>query len=180
MTGPENGDEFGEYRDYLIVLARSQVSVDLRGRIDPSDLVQDTICDALRAPALKREPAQTVGWLRRILHDNLVDRLRRLRLENQVASLDALLDRTSAGISRFLRASQSAPEARVVREEDELILAEVLGQLTSAQAEAIVLKHCQGISVVEICRHMNRTPDAVGGLLRHGMRRLRELMPGER
>jgi RNA polymerase sigma-70 factor, ECF subfamily len=173
MPGPQN-DEIGEY---LIVLARSQVPVDLRGRIDPSDLVQDTIYDALRAPAQERERAQTVGWLRKILHDNLVDRLRKLRLEKQVVSLDALLDQTSVGISRFLRASQSAPEARVVREEDEKVLAVMLGQLAPAQAEAIVLKHCQGMSVVEISRHMNRTPDAVGGLLRHGMRRLRELMP---
>ncbi|MBV8230235.1 MAG: sigma-70 family RNA polymerase sigma factor, partial [Planctomycetaceae bacterium] len=52
-------------------------------------------------------------------------------------------------------------------------------QLSPPQAEAIVLKHCHGMSVAEISRHMNRTPDAVGGLLRHGMRRLRELMPRE-
>jgi RNA polymerase sigma-70 factor, ECF subfamily len=179
MLEPQNDNEFGEYRDYLIVLARSQVSVDLRGRIDPSDLVQETIYDALRAPARERERAQTFGWLRKMLHDNLVDRLRRLRLENRVASLDALLDQTSTGISRFVRASQSAPEARVAREEDEQILADVLRQLTSAQAEAIILKHCQGMSVAEISRHLNRTPDAVGGLLKHGMRKLRELMPRE-
>ena len=45
---PANDGEFDEYRDYLMVLARSQVAVDLRGRIDPSDLVQETLCDALR------------------------------------------------------------------------------------------------------------------------------------
>ncbi len=157
--------------------SRSQISVDLRGRIDPSDLAHDTICDALRAARLRG--AQTFGWLRKILHDNVVDRLRKLRLENRVASLDALLGQTSTGISRFMRASQSAPEARVVREEDEQILANMLMKLTPAQGEAIMLKHCQGMSVAEISRHMNRTPDAVGGLLKHGMRRLRELMQEE-
>ena len=41
-------DGFAEYRDYLMILARSQIAIDLRARIDPSDLVQDTLCDALR------------------------------------------------------------------------------------------------------------------------------------
>ena len=122
MPEPANDDEFGEYRDYLMVLARSQISVDLRGRIDPSDLVQETLCDALRdLPSTgARTRAETMGWLRSVLTFNLVDRLRRLRLERQVVSLDGSLDQTSAGMSRFVRASQSAPDARVIREEDAL------------------------------------------------------------
>jgi RNA polymerase sigma-70 factor, ECF subfamily len=180
---PESPDdeEFGEFRDYLMVLARSQVSVDLRGRIDPSDLVQETLCDALRdLPRYRgRTRAEMMGWLRSVLKFNLIDRLRRLRLEGRVVSFDASLDQASQGMSHLLQASQSAPEVRAAREEDALALATMLGKLSPPQAEAIVLKHCQGMSVVEIGRHMNRTPDAVGGLLRHGMRRLRELMPRE-
>ena len=120
-----------------------------------------------------------MGWLRSLLRCNLIDRFRRLRLENRVASLDALLDQTSAGMNSLVQASQSAPDARVLREEDALTLAGLLKQLTDAQAEAIVLKHCRGWSVEEIGRHLDKTPDAVGGYLRHGMRRLRELMPRE-
>jgi RNA polymerase sigma-70 factor (subfamily 1) len=176
-------DEFGEYRDYLMILARSQIAIDLRGQIDPSDLVQDTLCDALRGhpQARARTRAETMGWLRSVLKFNLIDRLRRLSLERQVVSLDGSLDQTSVGMSRLpqRQRSESAPLARVVREEDALALAAMLGQLSPAQAEAIVLKHCQGMSVVEIGRHMNKSPDAIGGLLRHGMRRLRELMPRE-
>src|SRR5918998_849142 len=108
MPDPPDDEEFGAFRDYLMVLARSQVSVDLRGRIDPSDLVQETLCDALR------------------------------------------------DLPRYRGRSR----------------AKMIGKLSPPQAEAIVLKHCQGMSVVDIGRHMNRTPDAVGGLLRHGMRRL--------
>jgi RNA polymerase sigma-70 factor (ECF subfamily) len=176
-------DELAEYRDYLMILARSQIAIDLRARIDPSDLVQDTLCDALRDRdwTRVRSRAETMGWLRSVLKFNLIDRLRRLSLERQVVSLDGSLDQTSIGMSRLPQGhrSESNPSARVVREEDALKLAAVLGQLSEAQAEAIVLKHCQGMSVVEIGRHMNKGPDAVGGLLRHGMRRLRELMPRE-
>jgi RNA polymerase sigma-70 factor (subfamily 1) len=172
---------FGEYRDYLLALARVQVSVDLRARIDLSDLVQETLCEALRdLPRHRgRSRAEMMGWLRSLLRFNLIDRLRRLRLERRVVSFDGDLDRTSHGMMGVMRASRSTPEARAAREEDALVLAGFLAQLSPPQAEAIVLKHCQGMSVAEISRHMNRTPDAVGGLLRHGMRRLRELMPRE-
>jgi RNA polymerase sigma-70 factor (ECF subfamily) len=183
MPEPGSHEGLGAYREYLVILARSQVPVDLRGRIDPSDLVQETLCDALRdlprRPEGDRTPGEMVGWLRSVLKFNLIDRLRRLRLERRLVSLDGLLDQTSDGMSGFLRASQPAPEARAVCEEDALTLAAMLAQLSPPQAEAIVLKHCQGMPVAEISRHMNRTPDAVGGLLRHGMRRLRELMPRE-
>jgi RNA polymerase sigma-70 factor (ECF subfamily) len=181
MPEPRYHEEFGAFRDYLMVLARTQVSVDLRCRIDPSDLVQETLCEALRdLPRHRgRTRAEMMAWLRSLLRFNLIDRLRRLRLERRVVSFDGALDQTSHGMSCLLQTSRSAPDARAAREEDALALAALLGQLSPAQAEAIVLKHCQGMSVAEISRHMNRPPDAVGGLLRHGMRRLRELMPGE-
>jgi RNA polymerase sigma-70 factor (ECF subfamily) len=173
-------DLFGVYREYLMFLARSQISVDLRPRIDPSDVVQDTLVDACRDLHMHRgkTQGQMTGWLRSILRFNLIDRFRRLRLEPRV-SIDDSVDKTADGMTRYLRASQSAPDARAIREEDALALAANLTQLSPPQAEAIVLKHCQGLSVEEISRHMNRTPDAVGGLLRHGMRRLRELMSAE-
>ena len=55
-------DEFGEYRDYLMILARSQIAIDLRGRIDPSDLVQDTLCDALRDRPQSRRRSRAETW----------------------------------------------------------------------------------------------------------------------
>src|SRR5262245_7233105 len=85
MSDPRGPEQFGEYRDYLMALARVQVSVDLRARIDPSDLVQETLCEALRdLPHHRgRSRAEMMGWLRSLLRFNLIDRLRRLRLERR-------------------------------------------------------------------------------------------------
>ncbi len=180
MPDPRDPEAFAEYRKYLMILARAQVSVDLRTRIDPSDLVQETLCDALRdLPRHRgRSQAEMMGWLRSLLRFNLIDRLRRLRLERRVISLDGALDQTSQGLGDLMQASRSTPEARAMRQENALALAALLERLSQPQAEAIVLKHCQGMPVGEISRHMNRTPDAVGGLLRHGMERLREFTTG--
>jgi RNA polymerase sigma-70 factor, ECF subfamily len=176
----DNGDLAG-FRDWLMALARAQVPVDLRGRIDPSDIVQETLFRALRDD--KRTPewstAHTMAWLRKILRCRLVDRLPGRDRWNRNVSLDALLDQTSAGMSELLVANQSSPESRVIREENAVIITKLLTQLTVAQAEAIVLKHCQGWSVEQICRHLNKPPDAVGGLLRHGLEKLRKVMPRE-
>src|SRR5262245_10311191 len=163
MPGPERPDDLGEYRDYLMALALAQVPVDLRGRVDPSDLVQETLCEALRDREQHRggTRAELMGWLRSVLRFNLIDRLRRLRHEAPAGALDGSLDRTSQGMGWLFAASQTAPDARAVREEDALRLAAVMKELSAPQAEAIILKHCQGMSVDEICRHMNRTPDAV-------------------
>ncbi len=172
--------DLGEYREWLKALALTQIAADLRGRIDPSDIVQHTLCDALRdlpaSPDTNRP--RMMAWLRTILRHNLIDAFRRLKYAPRV-SLDDSLALTDGNMSRFLVADQSAVGARIERQERALVLAERLRQLTPAQAEAILLKHCQGMSVDEICRHMQRTPEAVGGLLRHGLRRLRESWPPE-
>ena len=138
------------------------ISFDLRGRIDPSDVVQETLCQVLAGQPRERTDGQMMGWLRLKLHDNLVERFRRHRLDRHIVSLDRLLDQTSRGMSRFMWASQSGPDARLIRVEDARKLADRLAKLSDAQAEAIVLKHCEGMSVKEICRHMNKTPEAVG------------------
>jgi RNA polymerase sigma-70 factor, ECF subfamily len=176
----DNGDLAGD-RDWLMALARAQVPVDLRGRIDPSDVVQETLFHALRDDKRthERSAAQTMAWLRTILRCRLIDRLPGRDRENRNVSLNALLDQTSAGMSELLMASQSSPGSRVIRDENAVIIAKLLTHLSEAQAEAIVLKHCQGWSVGQISRHLNKTPDAVGGLLRHGLKKLRELMPRE-
>jgi RNA polymerase sigma-70 factor (ECF subfamily) len=173
-------EELGEYRDWLKALALTQIAVDLRGRIDPSDIVQLTLCEALRdwSPSADHSRPRMMAWLRTILRHNLVDAFRRLRFAPRV-SLDDSLAQTDANMSRFLVADQSAVGARMEREERALLLADRLRQLTPAQAEAILLKHCHGMSVEEICQHMQRTPEAIGGLLRHGLRRLRENWPPE-
>jgi RNA polymerase sigma-70 factor, ECF subfamily len=181
MADGQADADLAGFRDWLMALARAQVPVDLRGRIDPSDIVQETLFHALRDDKRThdRTAAQTMAWLRAILRCRLIDRMPGRDRENRNVSLDAMLDQTSAGMSELLSASQSSPGSRVIREENAMISAKLLNQLTEAQAEAIVLKHCQGWSVEQISRHLNKTPDAVGGLLRHGLKRLRELMPRE-
>jgi RNA polymerase sigma-70 factor (ECF subfamily) len=176
MPEPEPANDLALLRDYLLILARMQVPGALRARIDPSDLVQETLLHAHRDRDQFQgtTTAQTAGWLRKILSCRLIDRMRRESLSPCV-SLDQALDRSSARLAEFLAADQSTPSARLSTAENELRVARLLARLSEAQAEALVLRHCEGWPVEKIGRHMGRSPVAVGGLLRHGITKLRAL-----
>src|SRR5919204_5832662 len=61
------------YRNYLYLLARTQIDLHLQARANPSDLVQETFLHACRHFRQFRGSSEKelLGWLRRILLRNL-------------------------------------------------------------------------------------------------------------
>ena len=55
-------------------------------------------------------------------------------------------------------------------------LATAVASLPREQQQAVLFKHCHGLSLAEIASRMEKTPTAIAGLLRRGMQRLRELL----
>ena len=170
----------GRFRDYLIFLARMQLGRQSRGKLDPSDVVQQTLLDAHRS--LDRfhgtDQAEVAAWLRRLLACNLVDEFRALgRARRDVArerSLDQALEQSSAQLGDWLVAEQSSPSQGVERHERAVRLAAALAALPEAQREALVQRHYLGRSLAEISQQLGRSTAAVAGLLKRGSRELRE------
>lgn len=168
------------YRDYLRVLARLQLAPPLRGKLDPSDLVQQTLLKAHQALGQfrGRSPAELAAWLRQILARTLANAARDLgRGRRDVTlerSLERSLDESSARLEAWLVAEQSSPSQRAERDEETLLLFRALADLPEAQREALLLKHCQGWSLAEIARHLDRSTTAVASLLQRGLKQLRE------
>ena len=164
-------DLLANHRPALGLLARVQMPVWLRRKLDPSDLVQQTMLEAYRERArLEALPLQErAAYLRRCLCNNLIDTARKFK-PNQA---EVELQNSSARIESWLIADGSMPSERLVREERLHELALALASLPENQRTAVELKHLQGMSVREIASQMGCTEVAVGGLLRRGVRELR-------
>jgi RNA polymerase sigma-70 factor (ECF subfamily) len=173
------GDLLDMYRGYLRLLARSQVDVGLRRRLDPSDLVQDTLLEAGQSFADFRGTSEEelVVWLRRILIRNLADQLRRHRAQRRDVrreqALEEALDDSTLAMERSLVAAVSSPSGATIERETAVLLARALEQLTPLQREVIVLRHVDGLPFPEIAARLERSDGAVRVLWARGLESLR-------
>jgi RNA polymerase sigma-70 factor (ECF subfamily) len=180
--GERRGQEPERFRAYLRFLARLHLDPRLRGKLDPSDVVQQTLFQAYQALDQFRGQSdnELAAWLRQILARNLAMAVRDFaRGKRDVArerSLEAALAQSSSRLEAWLAAEQSSPSARAERNEQARQLAEALEQLPEAQREALVFQHWHGWSLAQIGEHLGRSPEAVAGLIKRGLKQLRQFL----
>jgi RNA polymerase sigma-70 factor (ECF subfamily) len=171
------------YRGYLALLARLQIGRRLQGKVDPSDVVQETFLEAYRHFAQFRgtTEAELVQWLRQILATRLVNLMRRyldaqgrdVRLEQELA---ADLDHSSQLFAQGLVAPQSSPSHQAMRREQAVLLAEALEKLPPDYREVLILRHLEGLSFPEVAGRMGRTLNSVKNLWARALAQLRDLL----
>lgn len=174
------------YRNYLGLLARLQIDRRLQGKVDPSDVVQETFLEAHRDfPQFRgATEAEFVSWLRRILGTNLANVVRHyhgtqardVRLERELAGD---LDASSRALDVGLVARASSPSQLAARREQAVLLADALGQLSRDYREAIILRHLEGLSFPEVAVRMGRSVDSVKKLWARALAQLRYVLGGE-
>ena len=174
------------YRGYLKVLAQAQSREELRGKVDASDLVQQTLLKAHEARAQFRGATgpELAAWLRKILAHTLSNTARDLhrgkRRVSSERSLDDCIEQSSCRLEAWLGAPDPSPSLRAARNEQILSLSDALAGLPEPQREALLLKHCEGLTLNQIAQKMGRTSAAVASLLRRGLHALRtELTAGD-
>jgi RNA polymerase sigma-70 factor (ECF subfamily) len=169
------------YRNYLRLLARVEIGRRLQGKLDASDLVQETFLEAHRHFGQFRgtDEPQFVQWLRRILAAKVANLVRHyfgtkgrdVRLERELA-VD--LDNSSRMLGQELMASLTSPSQQAVRREQGVLLANALEKLPADYREAIILRHLEGLTFPEVSRRMGRTQDSVEKLWLRALARLRK------
>jgi RNA polymerase sigma-70 factor (ECF subfamily) len=170
------------YREYLLLLARTQLATRAPGKLDASDVVQQSllVAHAQRDQFRGQTSAELVGWLRRILAGTLVDQLRAQGRGKRDYRRECSLDDPLADVEAWLAAEQSSPSAAAQRHEEGVRLAHALAQLPDGQREAVTLRYLHGATLDNIAEQLNRSPVAVAGLLKRGLAKLRELLAEDR
>jgi RNA polymerase sigma-70 factor (ECF subfamily) len=171
------------YLPLLRLRARQLVlQLHLQGWIGGSDLVNETMLKAhLKLAECKAQTeAQRIKWLQQILANVAKDELRKKRGREgnrpKVYSLEDLIEQSSTRWAHEVEDEGSSPSHRVEKAETLLRLASALQQLPEDQADVVILRHLEGLSVVEIAARLQRTEKSVAGLLLRGRRMLRDLL----
>jgi RNA polymerase sigma-70 factor (ECF subfamily) len=176
MTQPtaESGRPLEQFHEYLSLLARLQLGPELNGRIDPSDLVQQTFLKAheKRGQFRGRTDAERASWLRAILANQVREAYRQLGREPLRS-----VEETSLRLEAWLADEALSPSQLSQRNERLLALTEALARLSDDQRRALELRHLEGLSVVAVARQMGRSTASVAGLLHRGLKSLRGTIP---
>jgi RNA polymerase sigma-70 factor (ECF subfamily) len=171
------------FRAYLALLVRHRLDERFQGKLDVSGIVQQTLWEAHQGLKDFRgsSEAELAAWLRQALVRNFTDEVRKLgagkRDLARERSLEQAVEQSSANLAAWLAQEQSSPSQQAVRHEQLLALAEALAALPEDQRTAVELHHLEGHSLIEVGRRMQRSKEAVAGLLFRGLKRLRTVLP---
>ncbi|MDB5384916.1 MAG: polymerase subunit sigma-24 [Planctomycetaceae bacterium] len=180
------GQLLESYHNYLRLLARIEIGRRLQGKIDASDIVQETFLNAHRSfPNFRGAvEAQFVHWLRTILAGTLANVVRRylgtqardLNLEQQLA---AELDQSSCALGHILVDPHSSPSELAIRGEQSLWVTAALSRLPEDYQTVLILRHLEGLTFPQVAQRMERSVDSVEKLWLRGITRLKKEVSGE-
>jgi RNA polymerase sigma-70 factor (ECF subfamily) len=169
-------------RNYLLLLARQEMPSDIKGKLSPSDVVQESCVEAAWGVAgFNGQTRQALlGWLRQIVLHNLADQQRWHRREKRDVGRETPLEdirRCEQGIE--LPSDHTSPSGRIQAEESFQSLHRAVSQLPEEYRLVIMMHHREGLSFEDIAQRMERSVDAVRKLWYRAVRQLRAVLEPE-
>jgi RNA polymerase sigma-70 factor (ECF subfamily) len=168
-AGGGSGEALGQLlelcRPYLILVAHQHLSPNLRAKVSPSDLVQDTCLEAQRdfARFTGSTEDDLLAWLRRILLNNLAN-VRRHYQGTDKRQLDrevALADAPSGELANHLPADEKSPSAQAQARERDEELQRALARLPEATRQIIHWRNYERLTFEEVGRRLDKSAEAV-------------------
>jgi len=173
------------YRNYLTILATTQLDARLRRRVSPSDLVQEAMLGAYRDFGKFRggSERELLAWLRQILINCLhhayeahIQAGRRdIRREVSLDDMKRALDRSVVRLAHVLADQGPSPSEPARDRERAVAIADQLAKLRPDDRDVIVLRNLQGLSFEEVAERMGRKPGAVRMLWLRAIERFRQV-----
>ena len=159
----------GLLAERLLPLAFGQAVRMLADRAEAEDVAQEAMMRLWRQAATWEDGAAQVStWLFRVVSNLCIDRLRK---RQRHVPLDSVADPVDDAVSAV---GGLQDKARLVA------LSDALSQLPRRQAQAVALRHLEGLSNPEIARIMDISVRSVESLTARGKRSLAVLLAGRR
>lgn len=179
------GELLNRFRPYLNVIAQRLLDDRLQGRMDFADVVQTTFLEATRDfDNFRGDTVESLlAWLRNILRNNVsTAHQHHLAAQKRSARKEVVLRVSSEsggdslGLADIVPSESSTPSQRMMRNEASVVLADCLDQIPDTQRDAVRMRYLEGMSLKEISDRTGKSEMAVAGLLKRGLRSLREQM----
>ncbi len=171
MPAPPN---LARHEPALLLWATYQLPSWVRGKLDPADVVQQTLMEAVQAAdkLAGRPDHEVLAYLRRVLSNNLIDAARKFARAREDLAPEALAE-SSVRLADWLAADHTSPSERADRNERFDQLATALAGLPDAQRLAVEMRYLRGMKVTDIARELDRSEGAVSLLLHRAVTALR-------
>jgi RNA polymerase sigma-70 factor (ECF subfamily) len=159
----------------------------LAARVDPSDLVQESLGDAARGldAYLRERPLPFYPWLRQFavrrltnLHRDHIAARRRSVTREEPWELP-LPDQSAVALAERLVAGGTSPSGRLMRSEQRAQVQEALAALDPLYREVLVLRHLEGMSITEVAAALGITVAAAKKRHVRALERIRERLGDE-
>ena len=170
----DNLEQIQKHAPALVHWATTQMPAWLGAKLDPEDLVQQTLLESVRGGGrLAGKPEREVlAYLRRALINNLIDAARKYAPSRGEVS-SAGVGGSSRGPGDWLAAPDTSPSERYAKRERAAQLTEGLTRLPEAQRMAVEMRYLRGAKVAEIAKSMGKTEGAVAALLHRAVTALK-------
>lgn len=167
------------YRSYLLQIANQKLPENLRARVAPSDMVQDTMIRLQAGLSHFRGQSEQslLVWLRRILENTITNaRYYHGALRREVGRDCWCGERDDVGIPQ----PDTTPSERAILREDARSLREAVRMLPVHYQQVIDLRHREQKTFEEIGDQIDRSPNAARMIWYRAVMRLQaELCPSE-
>ena len=179
----EAGDQLlCQHRDELWRLIELRLDRRLRRRVDPSDVVQEALFEALRRlpEYLRRCPMPFWLWLRKIAHERLIMAHRRHAVAGcrSIGRNIALPTRSSAVLGQQLLARGSSPSEGLRRQELADRVRRVVAELSEADREMVLMRNFEQLTNQQAAAVLGIDPATASQRYGRALIRLRAILAG--
>lgn len=171
---------FERHRGYLEHFISGGMGQPLRARIDPSDVLQETLIEAVRQAANGEPPPEIPVrlWLRQIAQLQLIAaRRKHIQAERRTVRREVSLpEHPSAVATERLLSGNPSPSEQAGRREVAQRVQQALAQLSERDREIILLHNFHGLTSRESAKILGIEPAAARQRYARALIRLRKLL----